>query len=284
MRAVGLVPNRDRPLAHALARRATTWLTENDIDVRIPMAEAVASGLAEYGVAESDFVDGLDLVVSLGGDGTMLHTAALVFPSDVAVLGVNAGNLGYLNAFEADDLEVALAMVRDEKHSISRRVVLKCVVESDGAAGGVWHGLNEVVLEKLSAGRMVRLAVAINDETFTSYAADGVVVATPTGSTAYSFSLRGPIVSPTANVLLLTPISPHMLFDRSLVLSGDETIDFTVTADRPVSVNIDGRPVGELASGDRVRCTAAAQRIAIVAAPDTAFHQILKAKFELPDR
>jgi NAD+ kinase len=284
MRAVGLVPNRDRPVAHELARRATRWLLERNIEVRIPLAEANAAGLTEHGVEERDFVAGLDLVVSLGGDGTMLHTATLVFPADVPILGINAGNLGYLNAFEASDLEAALSMVRDDAHSISSRVVLQCTVESAGAAAGEWHGLNEVVLEKISAGRMVRLAVAINDEPFTSYAADGVVVATPTGSTAYSFSLRGPIVSPTANVLLLTPISPHMLFDRSLVLGGDETIDFTVTADRPVAINIDGRPIGELATGDRVRCTAASQRIAIVAAPDIAFHQILKAKFELPDR
>ncbi len=283
MQSVGLVPNRDRPVAHTLAHRAVAWLTDRGSEVRIPRAEADAAGLGQYGVAESEFVDGLDLVVSIGGDGTMLHTAALVFPAAVPIVGINAGHLGYLNAFESSELESALDLVCQGQCLISPRVVVECVVESAGPAAGVWHGLNELVLEKLSAGRMIRLGVAINDESFTTYAADGVVLATPTGSTAYSFSLRGPIVSPTAQVLLLTPVSPHMLFDRSLVLDGNETIEFTVIEDRPVALNIDGRVIGELVPGDRVRCVVAAERVHIVA-PDIAFHQILKAKFELPDR
>ncbi len=284
MQAVGLVPNRDRAVSYALVRDAAAWLGARGITVKIPTVDADALGLSEFGVATKDFVAGLDVVMSFGGDGTMLQTAALVYPAPVPILGINAGNLGYLNAFEASELEVALQLMFDGACKISPRVVVECDVNSDGPAAGRWFGLNEIVLEKPSAGRMVQLSVAINNEAFTTYAADGVVLATPTGSTAYSFSLRGPIVSPTANVMLLTPVSPHMLFDRSLVLGGDETLEFTVIADRAVALNIDGRAIGELVPGDRVRCTIAANRINIVAAPNRAFHQILKAKFRLPDR
>ncbi len=129
-------------------------------------------------------------------------------------------------------------------------------VESTGVAGGRWSALNEAVIEKARHGRVVRLDVEINGGFFTSYAADGLIVATPTGSTAYSFSARGPIVSPRHRCLLLTPVSPHMLFDRSLVLDPDEELRFTVTDNRAAVLTLDGREVGELAAGDVVVCTA----------------------------
>jgi NAD+ kinase len=284
MQAVGLVPNRDRAMAHDLARRAAQWLAASGISVRLPAAEAAAAGLHELAVAPSEFCDGLDLVVSLGGDGTMLHTAALVYPSQVPIVGINAGTLGYLNAFEASDLDAALEHLVAGVPSATARTVVECTVESAGPAAGTWYGLNDVVLEKLAAGRMVRLEVSIDDRPFTTYAADGVIVATPTGSTAYNFSARGPIVSPTARLLTLTPVSPHMLFDRSLVLGADESIRFTVSQGRSVSCHVDGIDRGELAGGDTVTCRVAAATVNIVAAPDAAFHKNLKSKFSLPDR
>jgi NAD+ kinase len=140
------------------------------------------------------------------------------------------------------------------------------------------------VLEKPHPGRLVRLDVAINGAVFTSYAADGVIVATPTGSTAYSFSARGPIVSPRVRCLLLTPVSPHMLFDRSLVLDADEELALTVTDDRTVLLTIDGRSRGVLTTGDTVRCTGGPRPARLVTFGPRDFHQILKAKFGLADR
>src|SRR5207342_1391221 len=140
---------------------------------------------------------------------------------------------------------------------VTERMVLQITVESDGPASGKWYALNEAVLEKVHTGRLVRLEVEINSAPFTTYAADGVIIATPTGSTAYSFSARGPIVSPRHRCLLLTPVSPHMLFDRSLVLDPDEELRFTVTDNRAAVLTLDGREVGELAAGDVVVCTAA---------------------------
>ncbi len=140
------------------------------------------------------------------------------------------------------------------------------------------------MLEKPHPGRLVRLDVAINGAVFTSYAADGVIVATPTGSTAYSFSARGPIVSPRVRCLLLTPVSPHMLFDRSLVLDADEELTLTVTDDRTVLLTIDGRARGVLATGDTVRCTGGPRPARLVTFGPRDFHQILKAKFGLADR
>ena len=140
------------------------------------------------------------------------------------------------------------------------------------------------MLEKVHTGRLVRLEVEINGTFFTTYAADGVIVATPTGSTAYSFSARGPIVSPRHRCLLLTPVSPHMLFDRSLVLAPEETLRFSVCDDRSVVLTADGRELGELAAGDAVSCQGGRRPARIVTFGPRDFHQILKAKFGLSDR
>lgn len=284
MTAVGLVAHRDRPAAHKLAARAAAFFAEHGVTVCVPRRDAVAIGLAEYAVDDDTFTAGLDLVVSIGGDGTMLHTVDLVDSAGVPVLGVNCGDLGYLPEVEAEHLDAALERVLAGDYTIVERMTLEVTVTSSGPAGGRWSALNEAVLEKSKTGRLVRLAVAINGRFFTTYAADGAIVATPTGSTAYSFSAGGPIVSPEHRCLLFTPISPHMLFDRPLVLAPSEELAFEVTDARPVVLTIDGRELGELTVGDRVACTGGPRPARFVTFGPRDFHQILKAKFGLADR
>jgi NAD+ kinase len=281
---VGLVPHRDRSDAHALAARASQWLTERGVEVRIPADDAVACGLSGLACDAEAFTLGLDLVISLGGDGTMLRTVDLVYEAGAAVLGVNVGQMGYLTEVEPVDLEDALVRLMAGEFAIDERMVLEVVVGSKGSASGRWWALNEAVIEKARTGRLARLEVAINGSFFTTYAADGVIVATPTGSTAYSFSARGPLVSPRHRCLLLTPVSPHMLFDRSLVLDADEELRFTIVDNRSVVVTLDGRELGELESGDTVTCTGGPKSARVVTFGPRDFHQILKAKFGLADR
>ena len=152
-------------------------------------------------------------------------------------------------------------------------------------AGGeepeTWTALNETVIEKQEAGHTVRLLVRIDGAAFTSYAADGLIIATPTGSTAYSLSARGPVVSPKHRALLLTPVSPHMLFDRSLVLDPDEQVEIEVIGHRPATLSIDGQTAASLAEGDTV-CVRASPSVArFVRFGERRFHQILKTKFGL---
>jgi len=185
---------------------------------------------------------------------------------------------------EPPDVDAALERLVSGRYEVDERMVLSVDVASKGPAAGRWFALNEAVLEKLHTGRLARLEVEINGTFFTTYAADGVIVATPTGSTAYSFSARGPIVSPRMKCLLLTPVSPHMLFDRSLVLGADESVRFVVSDDRAVTLTADGLDRGELAAGDVVTCTAGPLPARIVTLGRRDFHQILKAKFGLADR
>jgi NAD+ kinase len=281
---VGLVPHRDRPVALELAQRSAAWLVDHGIEVRVPAELAAAAALERYATDDEAFAPGLDVAICLGGDGTVLYGVQLVYPSPVPLLGVNVGMLGYLSELEPEELEEWLPRLIAGEFEVSERMMLEVEVTSTGPVHGTWYALNEAVVEKLRAGHLIYLDVSINGSTFTSYAADGLIVATPTGSTAYSFSAGGPIVSPDLRCIAMTPISPHMLFDRSLVLAEHEELAFAVSKGRNVALTIDGRELGELCSGDRIVCRAAPEPLRLVSVRPRDFHQILKTKFSLPDR
>ncbi|HEY5424162.1 MAG TPA: NAD(+)/NADH kinase, partial [Ilumatobacteraceae bacterium] len=229
------------------------------------------------------------LALSLGGDGTMLRAIKLLGGAPVPVIGVNVGLLGYLTELEPPALIPALerwsAGAVAGEWRIEERMMLDATVQPTGAAPAqTWTALNEAVVEKQEAGHTVRLLVRIDGAVFTSYAADGLIISTPTGSTAYSLSARGPVVSPKHRALLLTPVSPHMLFDRALVLDPDEHVDVEVIGHRPVTLSIDGQSVASLAEGDTVTVCASASVARFVRFGERRFHQILKTKFGLSDR
>jgi NAD+ kinase len=284
VRTAGLVPHRERPLAHELAARAAKWLADRGVTVRVPAADAGPCGLEHLACPEAKFAQGLDVAVSLGGDGTMLRTVDIVYEAGVPVLGVNVGDLGYLTEVEPGALDRALERLLAGDYDVAERMALQVDVASSGPANGRWWALNEAVLEKAQSGRVTRLDVRINGAYFTTYAADGVIVATPTGSTAYSFSARGPIVSPRLRCLVLTPVSPHMLFDRSLVLDGADDLSFVVVDERTVVLTLDGRELGVVETGATITCTSGPRPARMVTFGPRDFHQILKAKFGLADR
>lgn len=286
MAAIGFVLHPQRPEAAAVATRTVDALLADGHSVRLPHADAVRLERPELGVDDEAMARGLDLALSLGGDGTMLRTVALVARGDTPIMGVNFGSLGYLTDVEPESLESALAAVFAGTHVIEERMLLEVLV--DAPSGAVSESaalaLNEAVLEKTSSGHTIRLNVDLDGVAFTPYAADGLIVATPTGSTAYAFSARGPIVDPTHRALLLTPVSPHMLFDRTLVLDDDCEVRLTVTGDRAAALVVDGRTLGELRAGDVVRCRASSHVARFVLSGPRDFHAILKAKFGLNDR
>ncbi len=234
-----------RPAARLVCRAGHPVLDADD-------ADAGALDLGQY--ADDRPISQADLVLSLGGDGTMLRSVRLLEGAAVALLGVNLGDLGYLTEVEPDRLTDALERFvhgseAGEWH-LDERMML------DVAVNGVDVGraLNEAVVEKAESGHTVRLLARIDGEAFTYYAADGLIVATPTGSTAYSLSARGPIVSPRHRAMLLTPVSPHMLFDRTLVLDPSEVVEIEVSGHRRAALTLDGQPYASLVDGDVVRC------------------------------
>lgn len=290
-RRVLMVGHADRPEAAELAQRAASWLVERGYEIVATSNDRQRLGLSTAADWPDDHRSGTQrvdvdppvLALSIGGDGTMLRAVTLVGESETPVLGVNVGLLGYLTAVEPPAMIDALTAFFDDRLERESRLVLDVTAHSK-AGEQRYRALNEASLEKLTAGHTVRLHVSIDAVPFTTYQADGMIVATPTGSTAYSLSARGPIVSPRMRALLLTPLSPHMLFDRSLVLASNEVVELEVTGTRPVGLAVDGEYMGVLQPGDRIVCRESEHPATFVKAHEEHFHRVLKSKFGLSDR
>lgn len=280
MTDVLVVAHHERVEAVPLIGELARWLDQHGHRLVIGHDDAKALELADVEQVDDTFVPGL--VISVGGDGTMLRSIRRVAPDGIPVIGVNMGALGYLTQVEPPALLTSVERYFAGQATIEERMMLS--VHKVGEAAGVQLALNEAVVEKSVAGHTVRLLVTIAGEQFTTYATDGLIVSTPTGSTAYSLSARGPIVSPLHRAMLLTPVSPHMLFDRCLVLGPDEVIDIEVVGHRNAELTIDGFAILHLIPGDVIRCTASDVNARLVRFGGRPFHQILKAKFGLADR
>jgi NAD+ kinase len=298
MVAVAFVVHPGRPQAAELAERASKWLSSrghtietivSDVDHTHEEAERAVVG------PPRDVPDGLqgahiDLAVSLGGDGTMLRTVAATVARGVPVLGVNLGHLGYLTEVDPDALETALERFISGDYRIEERMTLQVRLEP-GASNPAPEGaqlsytvVNEAVVEKTVPGHTIRISAAVAGKPLVTYAADGILVATPTGSTAYNLSLRGPILSPHLTAVVVTPISPHMLFDRALVLAPDERLRLELAVPRRAQVVLDGRSVTTMEPGDALECRAGDAPARLVSFGGRDFHTILRARFHLADR
>ena len=293
MTDVLLVAHHDRMEAAALTRLAARWLVDHGHSAWMTPEDAEPLELLDLMSERKPASAGLAL--SLGGDGTMLRAVKMLGGAGVPIIGVNIGLLGYLTEVEPPALTTALerwaAGSEDGAWRLEERMMLDTALHRsvvDGVrtsdATEKWTALNEAVVEKQEAGHTVRLLVRIDGAPFTSYAADGLIIATPTGSTAYSLSARGPVVSPKHRALLLTPVSPHMLFDRALVLDPDEQVEIEVIGHRPVTLSIDGQTAASLTEGDVLVVKASTSVARFVRFGERRFHQILKTKFGLSDR
>ncbi len=285
MSRIGLAVHRFRPDALELARSISRWALEHDCVAVIDESDALVIQAPE---AEVGDISTTDVLVSIGGDGTMLRAVRALAGAPVPIIGVNLGMLGYLATVEQEAVLDALSAWKSgtigSQFDYDDRMLVEVALWSNGARLANLLALNEVVIEKKDAGHTVRLGVDIDRAPFTTYAADGLIIATPTGSTAYSMSARGPILSPRLRALLVTPVSPHMLFDRSMVLDPSESIRVEVLGHRSVSVAIDGALVHTLSPSDVIELKAADEVARFVRFEERRFHQILKTKFGLSDR
>jgi len=262
---LGFVLHPSEPRARQLFEQAQVMLARRGAKAR----ELGAGNAAEQS---------LGAVVSLGGDGTMLRAMAIALEQDVPVLGVNLGQLGYLAEVEPAQIAVALESLLQGSYQVDERLY----VEVEPLSGGLSYvGFNDVVVERRVSGHLIRADVTIAGHPFLRYAADGLIVATPTGSTAYSFSAHGPVISPRVEALVLTPLAAHQLFDRPLVLALDEAIEVRILGGPEASVMVDGVPRLVLTPGTGVRVQAGPRRVRVAQVDAPPFHEVLKAKFGL---
>ncbi|MFJ4521992.1 NAD(+)/NADH kinase [Streptomyces sp. NPDC088810] len=312
---VGLVVHGGRAEAVAAARTVRAWCAEHAVGCRD--IDVWQEGARHSAREEVDSAGDPDLIVTLGGDGTFLRGARLAAENDALVLGVDLGRVGFLTEVPATGVRAALDAVREERIGIERRMLLtlraSCRLEvpsqmeallrygrgpmlppprvrTECEAGGDWGvalnvtALNDVVLEKLARDRQVSVGVYLAGRLLAYYSADALLVATPTGSTAYSFAAGGPVVSPRAEALVFTPVAPHMVFNRSVVAAPDEPIALRVLErSGQAAVSIDGQLRGVLSPGDWIGVYAAPRRLKAVRLGPTDFYGRLRERMHLTD-
>jgi NAD+ kinase len=284
---VAFLVHPERSDALTLATDTARWLTEHNHVARI-LSFSGPDRLTEDGV-ETDLgsadLSGTAVAVSLGGDGTFLRAVRLATAADVPVLGVNFGRLGYLPDLGPDQVREALTKVFEDKAVIEERCALEVTItdRSLGDGASVLLALNEVVIEKIDFGHTVRLKTCVDDEEALVYSADGLIIATPTGSTAYNLSAGGPILAPTLRAMVVTPVAPHFSLDRSLVLTDEQVVCVEIAPDRSGVLVIDGQEIGRLQPGSTVTCVVASRSVRVVRNEPQTFGNILRFRL-LADR
>jgi NAD+ kinase len=275
IRTVGLVVKRDRPRAVRLARRMMSWLARRGLRVLLD-AEGHLTGAPAR--SKEALAREADLIVVLGGDGTLLSIARRT-DARVPILGVNLGELGFLTEVVEKEAMPMLARVITGRYELDRRMTLAASLRRGDLVGRRFRALNDVVITNGARARIVEFAVSVDDLPLTTYRADGIIVATPTGSTAYSLSVGGPIIEPTVQVLLLSPISPHTLSNRPVVLRPTAVVRIAIgRREQDALLTIDGQEVTPLTGGDVVEVRQGRSPITLVRSPDRTYYDVLRSK------
>ncbi len=272
LKSVLIIANTGKPGAQALSEEIQRQLDMRGITVTVFSYVGVAN--------EMPHKDGHDLAITLGGDGTVLFASRVLAGYDVPILPVNLGDFGFISEVGHDEWQNALdSFIRGDIEAGSRLVLDVCVVR-DGEELCAFRGLNDAVVSSEGISRMVRLDVRLSNQRIGKYRADGVIVATPTGSTAYSVAAGGPILHPEMNAMILNPICPFTLSHRPLVLPEDEVISITLDpAQRSnVALTVDGQSLTSLESGDSVRIRASERRAHIIRSNRRTFYEVLRNK------
>jgi NAD+ kinase len=275
-----IVPNTDNPAAVAAAMQLVDHLKAEGHSPALLEEDAAAVGSTDSGVARTA-LDGLDLVVSLGGDGTILRAAHIEPDSGTPILGVNLGRLGFLSGAGPEDAARAVDRALAGEGVLERRATLLARVWAGGREVGAHRALNEVYVGRGVSSRVIEVEIRVNGASLSHYYADGVVVATPTGSTAYALSLGGPIVSPGVDGFLVLPAAAHSLAARPLVLGGSDTAEvvFPNPSRADACLTVDGNQIPCRTALERVVVTADGPEVRLVKLDDTSFYEVVRRKF-----
>ena len=276
MKRLGVVGHRGYPELPAIVRELESTAKELGAELYF---ERELLDLSSTGAVLESSRD-IDLAISLGGDGTLLRTARFLDGVDVPILGVNLGRLGFLTSCSASEAGDALRATLRGQNEVDHRMALEGEsICADGAPGHRWRALNEFVMHKGGFARMLSVRVIVDGEMLGVYTADGIVVSSPTGSTAYSLSAGGPLVTPSVDSIILTPVSAHALAIRPIVLPPTATVSLeAVDGPTEVLVTVDGQAGAEFAQGDRLVIQRAAQSVGIVRFPGNSFFERLRVK------
>jgi len=281
LKTIGAVVGPQKPEALEVVCELREWCEGRGIELRAAdyvAAQARCAPLAESG---GELAEDVDLIVVLGGDGTMLGAARLVGAREIPVLGVNFGWLGYLTEFTLEEMFPALENVRQGNFFVEQRMMIDVALDRRGDVAASYRALNDAVVTTAAAARMIEIESYINEMFVNSFRADGMIVATPTGSTAYSLSAGGPIVHPSMSAILLTPICPHMLSNRPVVVPGESVVELVFKpVEEDLMLTIDGQPGVSLLHDDRIRLRRSQATFNLVQPTNRNYFEVLRTKLK----
>ena len=286
---IGIVAKPDLIAARDTLAELRAWLDARGADVCwAPEAAALLADPPPSVIARDDMAERVDLVVVLGGDGTLLAMADRIAHAgrDVPILGVNFGSLGFLTEITRPELLGALAEVMEGRAQLDERMMLQAITSRAGVARRDTIVLNDVVFTRTALSRIIDLSVWVGDQFVTRVKADGLIVASPTGSTAYNLAAGGPIVHPAMDAIVLTPIAPHTLTNRPIVIPAEREVRVKSTGTNAgnVYVTVDGQTGFEMAEGDEVAVSKAARPLRLVRASARSYFEVLRQKLKWNER
>jgi len=280
---VGIIAKPDVRQTAELLPALLEWLAERDVTVRLD--HDAGAYLGHEGLDRENVPEGCQLVIVLGGDGTLLSAARAVGGRDIPLFAVNLGGLGFLTAISVEELFPELDRALRNEHRIAHRRMLSCEVQRDGEIVAAYDALNDVVITKGQIARMIDLVCNVDAHFVCRYKADGLIISTPTGSTAYSLSAGGPIVFPSVGALCITPICPHTLTNRPVLVSDSSVIQIlNLAATGDAHLTIDGQVGEPLREQDRVVCRSSQKSVALIRPPRMLFFDVLRQKLKWGER
>jgi len=285
IKCVSVVVKPNHKEAWATACELSEWLEKRDINIIGKSYEkSEKAGAEQHGIVTNEtekFQTEADLIIVLGGDGTMISTARLTGNREVLVLGINYGSLGYLTEFRIEEMFPALEAILEGNYEIDRRVMLDVEHWRDDEKLSVGRALNDVVINKAALARIIEIEVELNNLYVNSFRADGLIVSTPTGSTAYNLSAGGPIVYPSMNAIVLTPICPFTLTNRPIVVPDTANINLQIKNENEgVILTLDGQIGHQMKANDRVLIRKSATTFNLVQPPNRNYFDVLRNKLK----
>jgi NAD+ kinase len=283
IRTVGIVSKPNSAAAANIVPALIEWLRGRGMAIRIDEQTALYAGVP--GIPRDEVPEGCDLVIVLGGDGTLLAAARAIGRRETPLFPVNVGSLGFLTAITIDELYPELERAFRGEHRIAKRKLLATEVVRDGKVVAAYEALNDAVLTKAAIARMIDLDAHVDEQFVCAYKADGLIISTPTGSTAYSLSAGGPIIFPSVPAICITPICPHMLTNRPVLVP--ETSVIRVISRAPgesVFLTIDGQVGNPIREGDTLVCRSSDYALRLVRPPHMMFFDVLRQKLKWGER
>lgn len=278
---IGIIVNKGKPEARIVARELLYLLEIRGAQVLLDESVASDVGRPELGMTVEEIGKRAALICVLGGDGTLLGIARKLAGLSVPILGINLGTLGFLSEAEPDNLPHAVDNLLSGQYAIEERMMLEATLIRKGHALGKYTAMNDIGIAKGSFCRIIQCAVYLNDSYVATFSGDGVIVSTPTGSTAYSLSAGGPIVAPNVDMLLLTPVAPHSLTARPMIFNGDETIRVEVDAiHQEMGLSIDGQLGYRLEGGDQIYIRKSPYSTPLIKLNKSGFFEAIRTKFQ----